>query len=169
MHRQGKGDPVKVLDLLCPLDHAFEGWFASEEDFVAQCGRHLVQCPMCGSSEVRKALSVPRLNLRGAREPAMARRQPGDDTHSGDTEAPKAERHGHTLEALWLQLARHVMTHTEDVGERFAAEARRMHHREIPERGIRGQATAQETEQLLDEGIAVLPLLIPDAAKNTLQ
>lgn len=160
---------MKVLDLLCPLDHAFEGWFASEEDFVAQCGRHLVQCPMCGSSEVRKALSVPRLNLRGAREPAMARRQPGDDTHSGDTEAPKAERHGHTLEALWLQLARHVMTHTEDVGERFAAEARRMHHREIPERGIRGQATAQETEQLLDEGIAVLPLLIPDAAKNTLQ
>jgi len=56
-----------------------------------------------------------------------------------------------------------------DVGERFAAEARRMHHREIPERGIRGQATAQETEQLLDEGIAVLPLLIPDAAKSTLQ
>lgn len=160
---------MKVLDLLCSLDHAFEGWFASEEDFVAQCGRHLVQCPMCGSSEVRKALSVPRLNLRGAREPAMARRQPGDDTHSGDTEAPKAERHGHTLEALWLQLARHVMTHTENVGERFAAEARRMHHREIPERGIRGQATAQETEQLLDEGIAVLPLLIPDAAKNTLQ
>jgi len=160
---------VKVLDLLCPLDHAFEGWFASEEDFIAQCNRHLVQCPMCGSSEVRKALSMPRLNLLGARESAMARREPDGDTRGDDTEAPKAERHGHALEALWLELARHVMRHTEDVGERFAAEARRMHHCEIPERGIRGQATAQETEQLLDEGIAVLPLLIPDAAKSTLQ
>lgn len=160
---------MKVLDLLCPLDHAFEGWFASEEDFIAQCNRHLVQCPMCGSSEVRKALSMPRLNLRGAHQSAMARQEPDGGTRGDGIEAPKVERHGHALEALWLQLARHVMTHTEDVGERFAAEARRMHHREIPERGIRGQATAQETEQLLDEGIAVLPLLIPDAAKSTLQ
>lgn len=124
---------------------------------------------MCGSSEVRKALSAPRLNLRNAHRSAMARQESDEDMQGGGSAGPQAERHGHALEALWLQLARHVMTHTENVGERFAAEARRMHHREIPERGIRGQATAQETEQLLDEGIAVLPLLIPDAAKNTLQ
>lgn len=156
---------MKVLDLLCPLDHAFEGWFASEEDFAAQCGRRLVQCPMCGSSEVRKALSAPRLNLRKGGEPA-GQRQP-DGRAPDDAAAP--QRQAHVLEALWLQLARHVVAHTEDVGERFAAEARRMHHHEIPERGIRGRATAQETEQLLDEGIAVLPLLLPEAAKTTLQ
>lgn len=162
---------MKVLDLRCSLDHAFEGWFASEDDFVAQCGRHLVQCPMCGSSEVRKALSAPRLNLRGLREPAEAgdpvvQPAPADQTAAlAPGEAPPRK----ALEAMWLQLARHVVAHTEDVGDRFAVEARRMHHQEVPERGIRGQATAQETEQLLEEGIAVLPLLMPEAAKNTLQ
>lgn len=160
---------MKVLDLLCPLDHAFEGWFASEDDFVAQCGRGLVQCPMCGSSEVRKALSVPRLNLRGAREPGRAR--PAHDRSAQDAPALASgpQHPARALEATWLQLARHVMAHTEDVGDRFAEEARRMHHQEIPERGIRGQATAREAEQLLEEGIAVLPMPMPEAAKNTLQ
>lgn len=160
---------MKVLDLLCPLDHAFEGWFACEDDFLAQCDRHLVQCPMCGSSEVRKALSAPRLNLRAGRKAAV--HEAGDRaaaTEKAVTPAGEEEPRG-ALEAMWLQLARHVVAHTEDVGDRFATEARRMHHQEIPERGIRGQATAQEAEQLLEEGIVVMPLLMPEAAKNTLQ
>ena len=160
---------MKVLDLLCPLDHAFEGWFASEDDFVAQCGRRLVQCPMCGSSEVRKALSVPRLNLRGAREPDQARPAPDRSAQDAPALASGPQQPARALEAMWLQLARHVMAHTEDVGHRFTEEARRMHHQEIPERGIRGQATAHEAEQLLEEGIAVLPMPMPEAAKNTLQ
>lgn len=61
------------------------------------------------------------------------------------------------------------MARTEDVGHRFAAEARRMHYGEVEERAIRGQATLQETTELLDEGIAVLPLPLPEAAKETLQ
>ena len=73
------------------------------------------------------------------------------------------------LQAAWLQLARKVVANTEDVGPRFADEARRMHHGEIQERAIRGQATAQEALQLLDEGIAVMPLPLPAAAKETLQ
>ena len=65
-------------------------------------------------------------------------------------------------------MARRVMAQTEDVGDRFASEARRMHYGEAEERGIRGQATPQDTAELLDEGIAVLPLALPQAAKEPL-
>ena len=146
---------MKVLDLLCPQDHAFEGWFASEDDFQSQHARGLVQCPMCGSADIRKGLSAPRLNL-GAPVEASASKEPA-------IPPPAA------LQAAWLQLARQIVEKTEDVGDRFAAEARRMHYGETEERGIRGQATAQETAELLDEGIAVLPLLLPEAAKGPLQ
>jgi hypothetical protein len=159
---------MKVLDLFCRRDHAFEGWFASEDDFQNQLARGLVQCPMCGDAGVRKGLSAPRLNLgaRGADAPAP---QPGSGQEPAAapiaTTAPVASMQ----QAAWLQLARQIMQRTEDVGERFAQEARRMHYGEAEERGIRGQATAQQTMELLEEGIAVLPLPLPDAAKETLQ
>ena len=72
------------------------------------------------------------------------------------------------FQAAWLAMVRRVMAQTEDVGDRFASEARRMHYGETEERGIRGQATPQETAELLDEGIAVLPLALPQAAKEPL-
>jgi hypothetical protein len=61
------------------------------------------------------------------------------------------------------------MDHTEDVGERFAQEARRIHHGDAPERGIRGQASAEETRELLEEGIDILPLPLPAGLKGPLQ
>ena len=73
------------------------------------------------------------------------------------------------LQAAWLHMVRRVMANTEDVGQRFAEEARRMHYGESEARGIRGQATAEQTEALLDEGIAVMPLPVPDGFKDTLQ
>lgn len=68
-----------------------------------------------------------------------------------------------------MQMVRRVMANTEDVGERFAEEARKIHYGESDERGIRGQATPEETEALLDEGIAVVPLPVPPGFKDTLQ
>jgi hypothetical protein len=73
------------------------------------------------------------------------------------------------MQAAWLDIARKIVASTEDVGGRFAEEARRMHHGEVQERAIRGQATAEEAVELLEEGIAVLPLALPAAAKETLQ
>jgi hypothetical protein len=73
------------------------------------------------------------------------------------------------MQAAWLQMVRRVVASTEDVGERFAEEARRMHYGEAAERGIRGQASIEQTEELLDEGIAVLPLPLPPGFKDTLQ
>jgi hypothetical protein len=148
---------MKVLDLHCSAHHQFEGWFASEDDFQGQLGRGLVECPMCGDKAITKKLSAPRLNL-GAQQPAQPQARQEVVT------APDA-----SLQAAWLKMVRHVMANTEDVGERFAEEARKIHYGESEERGIRGQATPQQTESLLEEGISVLPLPIPKGMKEPLQ
>ncbi len=158
---------MKVLDLHCAQGHAFEGWFGSEADFQSQLARDLVQCPLCGSSEIRKGLSAPRLNLGASPGPVAPRASEGGAAVANPS--PSMLPGEAALQAAWLRMARHIVAHTEDVGPRFAQEARRMHHGEAEERGIRGQASAQEAAQLLEEGIAVLPLVLPDAAKETLQ
>jgi hypothetical protein len=138
---------MKVFNLQCERGHAFEGWFASEDAYVEQGARGLVECPLCASREVLRLPSAPRLNLSSAaREPA--------------TGAP-ATPEQRSVEALWLRAVRHVMAQTEDVGERFADEARRIHYGEAAERGIRGRASHDEAEALRDEGIDVHALPWP--------
>lgn len=165
---------MKVLDLQCRLGHVFEGWFGSEDDFQSQKQHGLVQCPLCADDHIEKRLSAPRLNL-GAREPAAVAAAPSASTPPGATISahPSAPVDAGVLppalQAAWLELARKVVANTEDVGSRFAEEARRMHHGETQERAIRGQATPGEAVQLLEEGIAVMPLPLPVAAKETLQ
>lgn len=168
---------MKVLDLRCAQDHAFEGWFAGEADFQDQLQRGVVQCPLCGDSEVRKVLSAPRINL-GARAqspvetPGASRsnaERPASEDRTPKTAALPSVTEPTTPERAWLQWARSVVAQSEDVGPQFAEEARRMHHGEAPERAIRGQASVQETVELIEEGIAVLPLLLPEAVKHTLQ
>jgi hypothetical protein len=145
---------MKVLNLQCSHGHGFEGWFASEDDFQGQLQRGLVECPLCGDPSVVKMPSAPRLNLGGGRE------EPKQDVMA----TPDA-----AMQAAWLKMVRHVMSSTEDVGERFAEEARRIHYGETEERGIRGQASRAETEALLEEGIGVLPLPVPKALKGPVQ
>ena len=143
---------MKVLDLRCANGHGFEAWFASSDDYESQKGRGLIECPLCGDKAIQCMPSAPRLNLSGARQAAPA---------SGEQPA--------TARALWLQMARQVMAKTEDVGERFAEEARRIHYGEAQSRGIRGQATAEDAQSLVEEGIEVAALPIPDALKEPLQ
>lgn len=159
---------MKVLDLQCAQAHVFEGWFASEDDFASQSARGLVECPLCGDVAVTKKLSAPRLNLAHARAPE----QPAPEATRGegakhDVVAPM---HGDAaLQAAWLAMARRVMANTEDVGERFAEEARRIHYGESEQRGIRGQASRAETESLMEEGIAVMQLPLLEVLKGRLQ
>ena len=153
---------MKVLDLQCSASHSFEGWFASEEDFVSQCARAMVQCPLCGDVHVHKKPSAPRLNLSGSRqdnrpEPLVAHAQAG---------AAPADA---GLAAAWLDLSRRILANTQDVGEQFAEEARKMHYGEREERAIRGQTTVDEARALVEEGIDVLPMLLPQSLKKTLQ
>lgn len=145
---------MKVLNLQCSRSHSFEGWFASEDDFQGQLARGLVECPLCGDGAVSKMLSAPRLNL-GASAP---------EARQEVASVPEP-----ALQAAWLKMVRHVIANTDDVGERFAEEARRIHYGETEERGIRGQASRAETEALIEEGIGVLPLPIPRALKGPLQ
>lgn len=156
---------MKVLDLHCRQGHVFEGWFASEADFQRQLNDSLVQCPLCADNQISKRLSAPRLNL-GARQ---AGAEPAASATDVAVASAPAEMSGVQLQAAWLSLARKVLAATEDVGPRFAQEARRIHHGEVQERAIRGQASPVEAMQLLDEGIAVLPLLLPQVTKETLQ
>ena len=74
-----------------------------------------------------------------------------------------------TLQSQWLRVVRQVMSATEDVGDRFAEEARRIHYGEVEERGIRGRASSEDAEALREEGIAVVALPLPDALKGPIQ
>lgn len=155
---------MKVLDLQCAQAHVFEGWFASEDDFAGQLARGLVACPMCGDVAVTKKPSAPRLNLGGTREPVGTK--PSDNTRQDVAVAGNDEA---ALQTAWLAMARRVVANTEDVGERFAEEARRIHYGETEQRGIRGKASKAETESLMEEGIVVMQLALPEVLKGQLQ
>ena len=171
---------MKVLNLQCSQQHSFEGWFASEDDFVAQLSRGLIECPLCADKSIHKMPSAPRLNL-GAHQSQGAAGQvpqsatpadvPSESAATGGTNAATGTPAGASpaAQAAFLQALRHVVAHTEDVGEQFAKEARRMHYGEVKARSIRGQATARDAVELLEEGIEVMALPLPAALKETLQ
>lgn len=149
---------MKVLDLRCAHGHGFEGWFASESDYAQQHERGLVECPLCGDRAIARMPSAPRLNL-GAPAPREA---PPPAPASPEA----AAGHAVTLQNLWVEAVKHVMARTEDVGERFPEEARRIHYGEAEARGIRGQATPEQRAALAEEGIEVVALPVPAALKG---
>lgn len=154
---------MKVLDLQCPHGHRFEGWFASVDDFESQLSRKLVECPICAATEVSRLPSAPRLNLSGATSAGSeaARRATG-----AAGAVPERMRE---VEAQAMRALREVLGKTENVGERFAEEARRIHYNEAPARNIRGVATPEDARSLVEEGIDVLPLPGTWVPKETLQ
>ncbi len=158
---------MKVLDLQCANSHVFEGWFASESDFVAQCERSLVQCPLCGDPSVVKKLSAPRLSLSGARDATAAPVE--RNGASSELLVDAGQQQQPTPEQVWLGLARQLLAQTTDVGQNFAEEARKIHYGESEDRAIRGTATVQEKQSLAEEGIEVLSFPIPQALKGQLQ
>lgn len=144
---------MKVLDLRCAQGHRFEGWFASDADEAAQRERGLLACPMCGDADVKRLPSAPRLNLSSAEPVATTLALPAPDD-------PQAN---------WLRAMRKVMANTEDVGDRFPEEARRIHYGEVAARGIRGRASPRDAQALAEEGIEVMALPVPATLKEPLQ
>ena len=163
---------MKVLDLRCAVGHAFEGWFVSEDDYGSQRERGLLDCPVCGNADVARLPSAPRLNLSGAREPAPAPAQAPARTGGASAEAgaPAVDMalHGGAVQRF-VQAVAELLNSTEDVGTRFAEEARRIHYGESEAKAIRGQATAEEREALADEGIEVFTLPAGVPPKSSLQ
>ena len=153
---------MKVFNLSCGHDHRFEGWFASADDYDSQLGRGLIECPVCGDNDIRRLPSAPRLNLSGATEP------PAERAREGGLPAPAVPT-PQQVQAMWFKLAHELIQNTEDVGEKFAEEARRIHYNEAPERGIRGVASAEERAELADEGIEVFAFPLPRTLKDPVQ
>ncbi len=132
--------------LMCEADHEFEGWFRDSADYDAQAGDGMIDCPSCGSDEIRKAVMAP----------AVARR-----------EGSRKER----LAAVQQDMARAVLRAREYVeknfdyvGDKFPEEARKIHYGESQERGIYGEASGKQVKELMDEGVDIAPL--PGVKKN---
>jgi len=151
-----------VFDLECrALGHRFEGWFASSHDFAAQQERGLVSCPHCGSSEIAKAVMAPNVGRKGNQLSTPS--TPQQPMVGGELPAEAKE-----VMAKLAQLQAEALKQSRWVGKGFADESRKMHYGETETETIHGQATAQEAKELLDEGIALMPLPFPVAPPDEL-
>lgn len=152
---------LKVFDLQCEHGHLFEGWFGSHEDYDSQQIRGMLTCPMCQSAKIEKRLSAPRLNVghfdaeTRASEGAIA--AAGASRETVLAASPEALQLAQ-IQAAIMQQMRELVRNTENVGSGFAQEARRIHEGESEERPIRGTATPEEREALVEDGITVVAL-----------
>lgn len=135
-----------VFDLRCSNAHVFEAWFGSSEDFEQQRERGLVSCPLCGDAGVGKAVMAPAVGAKGNQR---AEKQP---VAAHPPEAVKA------MLAAIAEVQAKVEANCDYVGDRFADEARAIHHGEAEARGIYGEATFEQAAALKDEGIEVAAL-----------
>ena len=144
--------------LACEKAHEFESWFPSSDAFDTQLKRGFVTCPVCQSSQVGKQIMAPAVGRRDQAPPAL----PAAASEGPRPMAILSEKEKE-LRAMLRALREHVTKNAEDVGDRFADEARRMHYGEIEQRSIYGQANPQDAQALLEEGIEVHPLpIVPD-------
>jgi hypothetical protein len=141
-----------VLNLSCANDHRFEGWFATRAEFDRQSSAGGVICPVCGDHAVSRLPSNPHV---AKAMPAASAGETGGVAGRGP--GPDLGRVLDVVHAAWKG--------SEDVGERFPEEARRIHYREAPSRSIRGVATRAEATELAEEGIQVMALPFPPADK----
>lgn len=139
-------------DLICALNHEFEGWFSSSSDYDAQAASGLLSCPVCATTKVEKAIMAPA--VKTARK-----------TEARTEDAAKA------MKAVAAKIRDEIDKNCENVGPNFAEEARAIHYGEKPERSIYGSTTPKESAELKDEGIAAHPLpdaFVPKAGKSKL-
>lgn len=170
-----------LFDLVCTNGHGFEAWFRDGDSFDRLAAVGEIQCTVCGDRDVKKALMAPNISTSKnadvrsvqARADEASDRSEGaaDDKATQDAPAPVAVQENpgplkgpngvpvpeKVAEAI--QVLRQVQTHIEKtfdhVGKRFAEEARKMHYGETEKRSIYGEATNDEAEELVEEGIEV--------------
>lgn len=134
--------------LSCDNGHPFEGWFGSADDFDRQQTMALVSCPVCNSTHVAKRLMAPSVSTARKKE-----RRQEMVMQAGQKE----------MIAKLREIVSTIRANSEDVGERFPEEARKIHYGEAEQRGLIGQATLDEVRDLLEEGVEIAPLpVLPD-------
>jgi hypothetical protein len=136
--------------LRCDREHEFEGWFGASADFDDQQARGLIECPVCGSKAVGKAIMAPAV--------AGTKRR-------GEDQRPAENSQAMMMEAMG-RIRRHVEENFDDVGDAFATEARAIHEGRSEDRGIYGQASPTEVRKLVEDGVPVAPLP-PEPIKKT--
>lgn len=144
--------------LACDQAHDFESWFPSSEAYDQQAARGLVTCPVCDSGKVTKRIMAPSVARSDkAAPPAVSAPAPAPQAMALLSEPEQK------LRALVRAFREHVMANAENLGPRFADEARRIHYGEAEERSICGEASPAEAQALVEEGIGILPLpVLPD-------
>lgn len=136
------------FNLICGKGHEFEGWFSKSSEFDMQVEKGLVECPLCGDRHVQKALMAPAVSTSRREEKAVPMAM--------NAEQKKA------MEQL-RKLTKKVRENADNVGDRFAEEARKIHYGETEPRGIYGTATHVEARDLAEEGVKFVPLpTLPD-------
>ena len=159
--------------LACDKAHAFESWFPSSAAYDAQRGQGLLTCPVCGSAEVEKQIMAPSV-ARTDRAPAapvpalpvdVPPPAPAPEAAPPQPVAVLSERE-QAVRAMLNAFREHVTRNADDVGHRFAEEARKMHYGEAEHRSIYGKADLAEAKALIDEGIAFHPLPIAPDERN---
>ena len=151
--------------LVCDQGHDFESWFADSAAYDKQVKRKLVACPVCDSVKVEKALMAPRVTT-SKRKAAVAIQTPAE-APAAEPAAPApvamispAEQE---FRAKLKELRDHLVKNSENVGEKFSDEARKMHYGETEHRSIHGVASPEEAKELVEEGVEFLPLpVLPD-------
>lgn len=154
-----------VFDLHCTGGHRFEGWFGSSADYADQQARGLLACPSCGSAEISKAPMSPAVPAKGnARQEVLPPEALPQQQLANTPLPPKVQK---ALAALAKAQAEALKNSTW-VGDKFAAETRKMHYGERDEAPIHGQATLAEAKALIEEGVPVAPLPFPVAPPEKL-
>ena len=139
--------------LQCDRGHEFESWFRDSAVFETQSARGDLNCPHCGSTNVSKGLMAPNIaSAHGRVEPDMP---PALNVNTQEQQA---------LRNAIAKIRDHVVKNADNVGDKFASEARKIHYDEVKPRGIYGTATFEEAEQLTEEGIDFHPL--PDLPED---
>ena len=141
-----------LFQLKCEHDHEFEGWFKDGATYDAQAAGGDLSCPVCGTSNVGKALMAPRLRTTRQKEDAAEKQR-----QKAVAEATKT---------AIAEIRKQVETNCENVGTKFAEEARKIHYGETKKRGIYGEASIKETAELVDEGIDIHALPWDDKTKK---
>ncbi len=156
-----------VFDLKCEDNHVFEAWFQNSDAYENQAQDGLVECPFCGSSDITKSLMSPNIPAKGnsgtKKTPAFvaADHMVTASANVPETMEASAEDVKRALDHMHNTMKKyrnHVKKECEYVGENFAKEARAIHEGDAELRGIYGEATLEETEELLNDGVDILPV-----------
>lgn len=149
--------------LVCDTGHEFEAWFSSSDGYDDQAARGLVECPHCGSTEVRKQIMAPAVRTSRSREARGAARPDAPDAAAEPVINAPGEAEPADFEAVARKVRAHIRSHYDYVGEDFARQARAIHAGDAPQRLIYGETSPAEREKLSEEGVPCTPLPAPFA------